>query len=211
MSNRTFPFAVVSLASCPVPVHLQNEFISFTSAHFHLVVEESNKTPLSLLLFHQILQPPSGSVTSSGLAPVWQLAFFFSSYINLSSSKWKGHMKWRTGQTARFSAGNHPATASFALGQTRCQRRSWQEGAVGQILIVTCNQRWTEGDIQPIQGRVNMGACKTLNGIFVACAEELFTGIPSFWKQNNNPNKVLLRYLFPPPVFPPCKACVHIH
>jgi len=85
-------------------------------------------------------------------------------------------------------------------------------GAVGQIRIVTCNQRWTGGDIQAIQGRVNMSVPKTLNGIFVTGAEELFTGIPIFCKLNKNPNKVLLKYLFFPWIaFPPCKVYVCIH
>jgi len=65
-------------------------------------------------------------------------------------------MKRGIGHTARFSAGKHPATASVLLGRIWCQQKIWQEEAVRQNLIITCNQRWTEGNIQPIHGRVNM-------------------------------------------------------
>lgn len=66
MSNWTFPFAVVTLATCPVHVRLQNEFISFTSAHFHLVVEESNKTP-----------PEPSPLPSDSPAPFWLCNLFW--------------------------------------------------------------------------------------------------------------------------------------
>lgn len=79
-------------------------------------------------------------------------------------------------------AGKHPAPASFSLGHIWCQQKIWQEGALGQIPVITCNWRWAGGDIQPIQGGVDLGIHKAFNGIFVTGAEELFTGIHRLWK-----------------------------
>lgn len=75
-----------------------------------------------------------------------------------------------------------PSYGSSLVGSNLMPGKMRREEAAHQVGVITCKRRRAGGDIQPIQGGVNRCLHKALNGLFVAVAEEQFTGIPRLWK-----------------------------